>query len=379
MVDFIRKRRTALALFFALLSCGLVGMPFHGTPTGFGNRAGDALQLIGWHLGPAVVLGASPHKGLEDLYQAAKKEGQAVFWGPTDPQHVGPAIAAFKRQFPGVEVSHFEIQPPEYTQRLIAEAQAGRVPEADLIELGPREIVALQGRGLLRSFDDWQSLFGLPAAHVYAGGVGVTFYDLPHIVAANSKLLPSSEYPKSWDDLLNPKWKGKIIVEQRLQNVGGLGLVKGEEWLLKFAAGLKNQQPIYVQGGTPAFNQLLGGQAPISIGPYLHHVLGAKRKGQPADLIPLSPMLVSPRPTGVLAKARHPNAAKLFAGWLSTPPAQKILEQASSRGSATPGSGTQTEQLLRESGVELIVDNEKIASKRVEFERLMQKAMGITR
>ena len=318
-------------------------------------------------------------KALDSLYQAAKKEGQVVFWGPTDPEHIAPVAAAFKRQFPGIEVTHFEIQPPEYTQRLVAEAQAGRTPEADIIELGPREIVALKGRGLLLTFTDWQLLFGLPREHVYGGGIGVTFYDLPHIVAANTNLLKRADFPKTWDELLSPKWKGKIILEQRVQNVGGLGLVKGEDWLVKFATGLKNQQPIYVQGGTPAFNQLVGGQAPISIGPYLHHVLGAKKKGEPVDLIALSPMLVSPRPTGVLSKARHPNAGRLLAGWLSTAPAQKILEDASSRGSASPGSGTQTAELLRKSGVELIVDNESLAVKRVEFEKLMQKVMGITK
>jgi iron(III) transport system substrate-binding protein len=342
-------------------------------------RSGDqhlSERAAGW----GAVFGAtSDSKALDSLYQAARKEGQVVFWGPSDPEHIAPVAAAFKRQFPGIEVTHFEIQPPEYTQRLVAEAQAGRTPEADLIELGPREIIALKGRGLLLTFTDWQALFGLPKEHVYGGGIGVTYYDLPHIVAANTNLVKRADFPKTWDDLLQPKWKGKIILEQRLQNVGGLGLAKGEDWLVKFATGLKNQQPIYVQGGTPAFNQLVGGQAPISIGPYLHHVLGAKKKGEPVDLIPLSPMLVSPRPTGVLSKARHPNAAKLFAGWLSTAPAQKILEDASSRGSASPGSGTQTAELLRTSGVELIVDNESVAGKRVEFEKLMQNVMGITK
>ena len=351
-----------------------IALALPATLSQFGQEVGKT------GLGPASVFAATADtKVLDSLYQAAKKEGQVVFWGPTDPDHMAPVVAAFKRQFPGIEVVHFEIQPPEYTQRLVAEAQAARPPEADMIELGPREIVALKERGLLLSFTDWQSLFRIPKEHVYGGGIGVTFYDLPHVVAANTNLLKKADYPKTWDDLLDPRLKGKIIVEQRLQNVGGLGLAKGEEWLLRFAMGLKNQQPIYVQGGTPAFNQLVGGQAAVSIGPYLHHVLEAKKKGQPADLLPLSPMLVSPRPTGVLSKAKHPNAGKLFAGWLSTAPAQKILEDASSRGSATPGSGTQTAELLKKSGVELIVDNESIAVKRVEFEKLMQKVMGITK
>jgi len=322
---------------------------------------------------------ATSSRGLDELYEAAKKEGQVVFWGPTDPDQIAPVIAGFKRQFPGITVTHFEIQPPEYTQRLIAEAQAGRTPDPDIIELGPREIIALRSRGLLHAFSDWTAIFGISQDQIYSAGIGVTFYDLPHIVAANTDLIKRSEFPKTWDDLLDPKWNGRIIVEQRLQNVGGLGILKGEEWLRKFALGLKNQHPIFVQGGTPAFNQMLSGQAPISIGPYLHHALEAKRKGQPADFIPLSPMLVSPRPTGVLEKAKHPHAGQLLAGWLSTPPAQKLLEGASARGSVSPKSGTQTAEILKKAGVELIIDNESIALKRVEYEKLMQKLMGITK
>ena len=319
------------------------------------------------------------NKPLNALYQSAKKEGRVVIWGPTDPAHINPVIAAFKREFPGIEVVTFEIQPPEYTQRLVAEALAGRAPEADVIELGPREILVLNARGILQTHRDWGSLFGTSSSNIHADGIGVTFYDLVHIVAANTNLVKKQDYPKTWDDLLDPKWKGKIILEQRLQNVGGLGVAMGEDWLKRFATGLKNQQLIFVRGGTPAFNQLVSGQASISIGPYIHHVLGGKKKGAPADIIPVSPLLVSPRPVGVLAKAQHPHAGKLLAGWLSTPTAQQILEKASSRGAADPDSGTETAKLLKELGVKLIVDNDKIAQRRVELEKLMQEWMGIRR
>lgn len=327
----------------------------------------------------SLAQAAGDAAALDQLYQAAKHEGAVVFWGPTDPDQIGPVVAAFRRQFPGITVTHFEIQPPEYTQRLIAEAQAGRIPDADIIELGPREIVALKSRGLLHAYSNWGKVFGIQADQIYGDGVGVTFYDLPHIVAANTNLIRREEFPKTWDDLLDPKWKGKIIIERRLQNVGGLGIPMGDEWLKKFALGLKNQQPIFVQGGTPAFNQLLSGQAPVAIGPYLHHVLQAKKRKQPADLIPLSPMLVSPRPTGVLSKARHPNAGQLLAGWLSSPPAQKLLEEASSRGPVDPESGTETAQILKKYGIKLFIDNERTATRRVELEKLMQKLMGIAK
>jgi iron(III) transport system substrate-binding protein len=326
-----------------------------------------------------VFAATADTKALDSLYQAAKKDGRAVFWGPTDPDEIAPIIAAFKKQFPGIEVTHFEIQPNEFTQRFAAEGRAGRAPEADILELGPREIAVLRERDLLQRHNDWATLFGLSASEIYGDGIGVSYHDLPHIVAANTNLLKREAYPKTWDDLTDPKWKGKLIVEQRVQAIGGLGLSKGEEWLKKFAAGLKSQNPIYVRGGTTSFNQLLSGQAPLTIGPYLHQVIIAKKKGAPADLVPLSPMLVSPRLVGIHTKAQHPNAGKLFAGWLATPSAQKVIEAASSRSVVNPSSGTQGAELLKKHGIELIIDNDKIARKRVALEELVQEILSVRR
>ncbi len=329
---------------------------------------------------PSLVFAATADsKALDNLYQAAKKEGRAVFWGPTDPGEIAPIIAAFKKEFPGIEVTHFEIQPNEFTQRFVAESRAARAPEADVLELGPREIAVLRERDLLQRHNDWATLFGLSATEIYGDGIGVSYHDLPHIVAANTNLLKREAYPKTWDDLTDPKWKGKLIVEQRVQAIGGLALSKGEEWLKQFAVRLKSQQPIYVRGGTTSLNQLLSGQAPLTIGPYLHQVIIAKKKGAPADLVPLSPMLVSPRLVGIHAKAPHPNAGKLFAGWMATPSAQKIIEAASSRSVVSPSSGTEGAELLKKHGIELIMDNDKIAQKRVALEELVQEILGVRR
>ena len=62
-------------------------------------------------------------KALDSLYHAAKKGGRAVFWGPTDPEEIAPIFAAFKKRFPGIEMTHFEIQPNEFTQRFVAEGR----------------------------------------------------------------------------------------------------------------------------------------------------------------------------------------------------------------------------------------------------------------
>jgi iron(III) transport system substrate-binding protein len=355
---------------FIVLLLSFPNVAFHVGHPQFGNASFESSVAF------AATVDA---KALDGLYQAAKKEGRVVFWGPTDPEEIAPIFAAFKKQFPGIETMHFEIQPNEFTQRFVAESRTGRAPESDILEVGPREIAVLRERDLLQRHNDWAALFGLSASEIYGDGIGVSYHDLPHIVAANTNLLKRDAYPRTWDDLTDPKWKGKLIVEQRVQAIGGLGLAKGEEWLKRFAAGLKSQQPIYVRGGTTSFNQLLSGQAPLTIGPYLHQVIAARKKGAPADLVPLSPMLVSPRLISIHTKAQHPNAGKLFAGWLATPSAQKVVEQATSRSVVSPSSGTEGAELLKKLRIELIVDNDKIAQKRVALETLVQEILGVRR
>jgi len=262
---------------------------------------------------------------IDRLYQAAKKEGSVVIWGPNDPVIYQKAQEALNKQYPGIKVEHFEILPEPIVQRLIAEAQAGKQSSVDIVQSGSmRAVRPLIDRDMLISYPGWDKDFDIDA--LYANQRFVGNYNLALPIAYNSNLVKPQDLPKSWDDLADPKWKGrKIIVEARLVPFAMLGTELGKPKALEMAKQLLAQDPIMMQGGTTAVNALAGGQAPMAIGVYAYAVSKLKQKGAPVDWLPVTPLPMLTSAMGVVKTAPHPNAARFFAGWMGTLEGQKII------------------------------------------------------
>lgn len=262
---------------------------------------------------------------IDRLYQAAKKEGTVVIWGPNDPIIYQKAQEVLNKQYPGIKVEHFEILPEPIVQRLIAEAQAGKQSSVDIVQSGSmRAVRPLIDRDMLVSYAGWDKEFDIDA--LYANNRFVGNYNLALPIAYNSNLVKPQDLPKSWDDLADPKWKGrKIIVEARLVPFAMLGTELGKPKALEMAKQLLAQDPIMMQGGTTAVNALAGGQAPLAIGVYAYAVSKLKQKGAPVDWLPVNPLPMLTSAMGVVKTAPHPNAARFFAGWMGTLEGQKII------------------------------------------------------
>ena len=268
---------------------------------------------------------ASGSDALTQLYNAAKKEGTVVIWGPSDPIIYQKAQERLSKEYPGIKIEHFESLPEPVVQRLIAENQAGKPSSVDIVQSGSlRAVRPLIDRDMLVSYPGWEKDFGLDA--IYADHRFVGNYNLALPIAYNSKLVSAQEAPKSWDDLADGKWKGrKIIVEARLVPFAMLGTEIGKTKAIDLAKKVLAQDPLIMQGGTTALNALAGGQAPIAVGVYAYAVDKLKKKGATIDWVPVSPLPLLTSALGVVKTAPHPNAAKFFAGWMGTIEGQKII------------------------------------------------------
>ena len=165
---------------------------------------------------------------IAQLYAAAKKEGSVIIWGPTDAIIYQKMQAVLDKQYPGIKIEHFESIPEPLVQRIIAESQAGKPASVDIIQSGSlRAVRPLIDRDMLAAYPGWEKDFGLDA--VYAGGRFVGAYNLTLPIAYNSKLVNAKDAPKSWEELLEPKWKGrKLIIEARLVPFAMLGTEWGK-------------------------------------------------------------------------------------------------------------------------------------------------------
>ena len=135
---------------------------------------------------------------------------------------------ALDKQYPGIKIEHFESIPEPLVQRIIAESQAGKPAAVDVIQSGSlRALRPLIDRDMLAPYPGWEKDFGLDA--VYANQRFVGAYNLTLPISYNTKMVSAKEAPKSWEDLADPKWKGKkIIIEARLVPFAMLGTEWGK-------------------------------------------------------------------------------------------------------------------------------------------------------
>jgi iron(III) transport system substrate-binding protein len=344
-----------------------------------------ALMIL---MGFLVNVGHAQEKGksagyeaVAQLYASAKKEGTVVIWGPTDAVIYQRAQAVLDKQYPGIKIEHFESIPEPLVQRIIAENQAGKPAAVDIIQSGSlRALRPLIDRDMLAAYPGWEKDFGLDA--VYANQRFVGAYNLTLPIAYNTKMVSAQEAPKSWEDLADPKWKGrKIIIEARLVPFAMLGTEWGKgkaaELIKKILA---QQQPLIVQGGTTVANALAGGQVSIAVGTYAYTIERLKKQGGAVDWVAASPLPVLNSAVGVLKTAPHPNAARFFAGWLGGAEGQNIRYTTSGQAIEVGKNaiGTVAER-IKTSKPAIIFETEKNFASILEIQRELGKMLGALR
>jgi iron(III) transport system substrate-binding protein len=320
-------------------------------------------------------------EGVTQLYNAAKKEGTVIIWGPTDAIVYQRMQEALDKQYPGIKIQSFESIPEPLVQRIIAESQAGKPAAVDVIQSGSlRALRPLIDRDMLAPFSGWEKDFGLDA--VYANQRFVGGYNLTLPIAYNTKMVNVQEAPKTWEDLADPKWKGrKIIIEARLVPFAMLGTEWGKGKAVELTKKiLSQQQPLIVQGGTTVANALAGGQVSLAVGTYAFTIEGLKKQGAAVDWVAVSPLPVLTSAEGVLKTAAHPNAGRFFAGWMGTPEGQKI--RYASRGQAMEvgrnAIGNVAER-IRTQKPAIILETDKTFASILEIQRELGKLLGALR
>jgi iron(III) transport system substrate-binding protein len=233
---------------------------------------------------------------------------------------------------------------------------------------------------MLAPYPGWEKVFGLDA--VYANQRFVGGYNLTLPIAYNTKTVSPQEAPRSWEDLADPKWKGrKIIMEARLVPFAMLGTEWGKSKAIELTKKiLSQQQPLIVQGGTTVANALAGGQVSIAVGTYAFTIEGLKKQGAAVDWVAVSPLPVLTSAEGVLKTAAHPNAGRFFAGWMGTAEGQKIRYAA--RGQAMEvgrnAIGNVAER-IRSQKPAIILETDKTFTSILEIQRELGKLLGALR
>jgi iron(III) transport system substrate-binding protein len=208
-------------------------------------------------------------------------------------------------------------------ERLLTEIDAGK-PMADIYSTGIPDMSAMLQRGELLSYHS-PSESNIDPRFVFKDGLLHPSANLVFMTVYNRTIIPEKEAPRTWEDLLNPKWKGKIAIDQEPNDIVAgflilMGKEKGESYLRQLSKNV-----IIRRGRSLLVELLTAGEFPISIDVYAHRVAGAIKDGAPLAAAPMPAYFSSPNVDAILKRAPHVENAKLWIDWLQSPAGQEVV------------------------------------------------------
>lgn len=256
------------------------------------------------------------------IVEAARKEGEVVWYGGGSSEIDEVLGKNFSKKYPFLQVKKFRIQSQKLLVRFEAESRAGK-HVADIVRTTDWYIDYFKKKGLLMKYESperksFDNQFKDPEGHYTA------LYKFLHAMAYNTKLVAKKDLPRSYDDLLDPRWKGKLGLEDAAYVwFANVLKMKGEEQGLEYMRKLARQNVGVRSGTTLLANLMAAGEIPLVVDLYAYQVERLKKNGAPVDWHAVEPAIVHTVAGGISKDAPHPNAAKLFMDYLLSEEGQK--------------------------------------------------------
>jgi iron(III) transport system substrate-binding protein len=245
------------------------------------------------------------------LLAGAKQEGAVTFYSNAPTEDNTAIVGAFEKKY-GIKVNLFRASSEDIRQRVLNEARARRF-DVDFILNNAPAMEALTLEKLLQEVKSPHVADVMPAAvPSHRSWVGFCLNVL--VSAYNTNLVKKADLPKSYDDLLDPKWKGRIAIEADDSDwfaglVGQLGQERGTKLFRDIAAtnGFSVRK-----GHTLLANLVSAGEVPLALTLFNYTAEQLKKKGAPLDWFAIDPLISMPNSVAVAANAPHPHTAVLF-------------------------------------------------------------------
>ena len=294
----------------------------------FRRMFGVAAALVMLAIAPSLAGAAEIGQSLDKLAAEAAKVGDVIWYESSPDDQARPIVAAFEKRFPGVKLEHIrDTGGNSIGARIVAESQGG-TRTGDLATSGAAVLVPLVKRNLVLKVD-WAGLGASPK--MAPNGYGIVTNAVIYVIIYNTKLVKPADAPKTWDDLLDPKWDGKLGIWVRGEGQGSLAAAWGEEKVADYVRKMNAHHPVLEQSTFPLAQQVAAGEILVGFGLY-HSAQPPLRRGAPIKIVVPEPAPTSTLYSFVPAKAKNPAGGELLALWLATPEGAKVYEDATSRG-----------------------------------------------
>jgi len=271
------------------------------------------------------------------LEEGAKKEGEMVFYTSLSLTDYPKIMPHFEKSYPFIKTNTYRATPSGVFNKADTEARAGRFA-VDVIGSAPVEMWQLKQRKLSTGYlsPEQKALrSGSHDAEGYWQGFEVT----PLVLAFNTKQVSGADAPLTYQDLLSPKWKGKMSLgteEYTWFNIllESMGAKKGADYMQALA-----KQELQMPGSSSVMRVqlMLAGESAIAISARGRRVTEYKQQGAPIDFRILEPYGGEPNFVALMQRAPHPYSALLFIDWILSEEGQTRIADAAGRISIRKG------------------------------------------
>jgi iron(III) transport system substrate-binding protein len=308
--------------------------------------------------------------------EAAKKEGTVVWYTSLALPSAEKVAKLFEAAYPRIKVEVQRTGSQRILQRVMQELQAN-IKNADVIHTSDAgHFVLLKEKKLLMKYTP-AGVDGFPSGFKDRDGYYYGLRATVNVIAYNNKVIPANEAPRTWKDLLDPRWKGKMVTA----HPGYSGVIATHVLALVHLYGwdywkqLAQNKLMLVQSAVDPAGVVASGERPIAVDGGDYTFYQSKKKGNPVEIVfPREgvPLVVSP--SAIASFAPHPNAARLFTDFIFSRELQQVLADSEGLYTGHPDVKYPADRpklselhLLQVDPDELEKRNEEIRSRFVEF------------
>jgi iron(III) transport system substrate-binding protein len=272
-----------------------------------------------------LVLGTIQNGFSATLEEAARKEGSVVVYGAGNVEDWQRMNAAFEKKYPFLKVNLFRGNWEKVRNRVMTEGRAGS-NFVDVLHVDGINGWVLKENGYLQAHKSAQTEAFPEEFRDPTGMLPCCFDALTNVIGFNSRLVKKSEAPKSYQDLLDSRWKDKLGMDaDEGEWFAGLIAVWGREKTVDYFSRLMKQNPSLRRGHTLLANLTGAGEFPVAVNLFGYRVMEMREKGETIDLVKADPLMVRPAHLALARRAPHPNSGRLYIDFTLSVEGQEIM------------------------------------------------------
>jgi iron(III) transport system substrate-binding protein len=305
------------------------------------------------------------------VIEAAKREGEVVYYASMNLSEANAIISEFEKRYPFIKVKLNRTGSEKLLAKVMTEYRVKKLP-ADVIQTVEFSMHLFSRGGVLAQYIP-QANSQYPSEFKEEGFWTTVYYN-PYVVAYNSKLVPRQMVPKRYEDLLDPKWKGKMMIEgTKADWFAGILQIMGQERGLKYMRDLAKQQPSPREGHELLAQLVAAGEGLMDVNIPIASVERMKERGAPIDWTAVGSAPAIMVGIGLSSQATHPNAAKVFMDFVLSREGQKLM-RTPGRLVARADLAPEQADLIKE--VKMAPVNPALAEKLGEYAKQLRSILG---